>query len=126
MISEPIAVSMVSAVSGIAIAYIVNVVSKRVQQKKAKDGPIDRMEQMFDGYERLIKQKDIEDERKAVLIAELKEELMAARKMVIKLERDLEVSRNENLELIELLSNMRQEYKESMKEQNNVETSKNT
>ena len=119
MISEPIAVSIVSAVSGIAIAYIVNVASKRVQQKKAKDGPIDRMEQMFDGYERLIKQKDIEDERKAVLIAELKEELMAARKMVIKLERDLEVSRNENLELIELLSSMRQEYKESMKEHNN-------
>ena len=60
--NDSVAVSLISAFSGIVVAYIVNVAAKRVQARKVGQGPVDRMEQMFDGYERLIKQKDIEDE----------------------------------------------------------------
>lgn len=124
MITEPIAVSIISAISGIAIAYIVNVAAKKVQQKKTKEGPVDRMEQMFDGYERLIKQKDMEDERKARLIQELEEEIAMTRQMVKNLEhalnisqRELEESRNDNKELKAMLKRMRDEYNELKKEE---------
>lgn len=113
-------ISIVSAISAIVVAYIVNVAAKRVQKRKQERAPIDRMEQMFDGYERLIKQKDKEDERKARLMEELEQELIVTRAMVKKLEqalqnsqRELTQSRDEIRELRELLRNMRQEYKES-------------
>lgn len=115
---QAIIVSLISAASGIAIAYIVNVASKRVQRNKADKQPKDRMEQMFDGYERLIKQKDIEDARKARLIGELEEEIGMTRQMVKNLEhalavsqRELERSREDNEELKHMLGEMRKEYK---------------
>lgn len=115
---ESVIVSIVSAVSGIIIAYIVNVAAKKVQQKKADSQPKDRMEQMFDGYERLIKQKDKEDDRKVKAMKALEEELDFTRQTVSRLEaalaetqRELEVSREENIELREMLQAMRNEYK---------------
>lgn len=126
--NESVIVSLISAASGIIVAYIVNVASKRVQKKKLKEGPVDRMEQMFDGYERLIKQKDMEDERKARLMTELEEELVMTREMVRKLEhalsvsqQDLDISRRENRELKQILEEMREEYKkETLEEKKHV------
>lgn len=104
-------------VSALGVAYIVNVASKKVQKTKSDKQPKDRMEQMFDGYERLIKQKDVEDERKVRLMTELEDELLTTREMVRKLEhslsvtqRELELSRNENKELKDMLHDMRKEY----------------
>lgn len=118
MISEPIAVSLISAVSGIVIAYVVNVMAKRAQHQKKSATPVDQMERMFDGYDRLIRQKDAEDERKARLINELKDEIEMTRKMMKELEsalvrsqEELERSRDENNELRTMLKLMREEYK---------------
>ena len=115
--NDSVTVSLISAFSGIVVAYIVNVAAKKVQAKKEKQGPVDRMEQMFDGYERLIKQKDLEDERKARLIDELEEEIKMTRQMVKNLEhalavsqRELELSREDNRELKDMLKQMRDEY----------------
>lgn len=112
-----IVVSLISAISGVIIAYIVNVAAKKVQAKKEKQGPVDRMEQMFDGYERLIRQKDLEDERKARLIDELEEEIKMTRQMVKNLEhalaisqQELQRSREDNQELKDMLASMRDEY----------------
>ena len=123
MISDSIAVAIISAIGGVIIAYIVNVAAKKVQEKKEKEGPKDRMEQMFDGYERLIRQKDMEDERKARLIDELEEEISLTRDMVKKLEHALSVSqqeldnsRRDNGELKQMLQEMRNEYTELKKE----------
>ena len=117
MPNESIIIALISAISGIVIAYFVNVASKKVEKQKAKKEPNDRMEHMFDGYERLIKQKDVEDERKAKLIAELELELIATRDVVLKLEhslaitkQELELSRKENRELEDTLKTMRREY----------------
>lgn len=114
----PIAVSAISAVSGIIISYIVNIAAKKVQEKKTKNQPKDRMEQMFDGYERLIRQKDAEDDRKVKTMKSLEEELIFTRQTVQRLEKaleetqeELEVSRNENRELKYMLEEMRKEYK---------------
>lgn len=115
--NEAIVVSIISAVSGVAIAYIVNVAAKKVQKNKSDKQPKDRMEQMFDGYERLIKQKDLEDARKERLISELEEEISMTREMVRNLgaalalsQRELERSREDNKELKEMLQTMRDEY----------------
>ena len=115
--NDSVAVSLISAASGIVVAYIVNVAAKRVQARKEKQDPSDRMEQMFDGYERLIKQKDLEDERKASLIYELEEEIRMTRQMVKNLEhalsisqQELQRSREDNQELKYMLEQMREEY----------------
>lgn len=114
-------VSIISMVGGVITAYITSVLAKKVAKKKSQKQPKDRIEQMFDGYERLIKQKDREDERKARLMHELEEELIITRKMVAKLEaslaltqQELEISRQENRELRGLLQKMRQEYVEDV------------
>ena len=111
-------ISLISAISGVMIAYIVNVAAKKVQKSKEDKQPKDRIERMLDGYERLIKQKDLEDARKGRLISELEEEISMTRQMVRSLEqalavsqRELECSREDNLELKKMLQEMRNEYK---------------
>ena len=115
--NDSVAVSLISAASGIVVAYIVNVAAKRVQARKEKQDPSDRVEQMFNGYERLIKQKDLEDERKARLIDELEGEIRRTRQMVKNLEhalaisqQELQRSREDNQELKDMLEQMREEY----------------
>lgn len=117
VMNDGVVLSLISAGSAIAVAYIVNIASKKVQARKVKDGPLDRMEQMFDGYERLIKQKDLEDDRKARLITDLKRELEMTRDLVRKLEaslaesqREIVISRQENQDLKDMLKTMREEY----------------
>lgn len=116
-VSENVQISIISAVSGIIVAYIVNIAAKKVQEKKAEKQPKDRMEQMFDGYERLIKQKDLEDDRKQKYIKIIEEELTATKLHVSKLEDamdrtndELAQSRVENQELRDQLDAMRKEY----------------
>lgn len=115
--NEAVVIALISAFSGIAIAYIVNVMAKKVQAKKAEKQPKDRMEQMFDGYERLIKQKDAEDDRKQRYIKIIEAELTATKLHVGKLEEamertneELEQSRVENQQLKDQLDAMRREY----------------
>lgn len=115
---DQVSISLISAVSGVIIAYIINVASKKVQQNRQKSQPKDRMEQMFDGYERLIKQKDVEDDRKVKAMQALEEELVLTRRNVQRLEKalaqtqqELLESREENKELHTLLAEMRKEYK---------------
>ena len=126
--NNSVIISVISAVSGIVIAYIVNVAAKKVQSKKVENQPKDRIEQMFDGYERLIKQKDLEDDRKVQAMQALEEELAFTLKTIARLEqslaetqRELEESREENIELRTLLREMRKEYqsvKNHIKEEN--------
>lgn len=117
-LSDNVQISIISAVSGIIIAYIVNVAARKVQANKAEKQPKDRMEQMFDGYERLIKQKDTEDDRKQHYIKTIEKELQLTKDHVATLESALELtsdelakSRSENADLKKMLDAMRKEYK---------------
>lgn len=118
MISDPVAIALVSGVFGVIGTYITSVVAKKVQAKKAEKQPKDRMEQMFDGYERIIEAKDREDHRKAVLIKELQQavdrmedELIATRTSLNTTRNELVDSNLENKELHKMLHDMREEYK---------------
>lgn len=121
--NEQVAISLISAVSGVVIAYIVNVAAKRAQSNKDKKQPKDRMEQMFDGYERLIKQKDVEDDRKQKYIKVIEEELRATKLHVQALEAalaatndELARSREESKIFQEQLNAMRKEYQHKKNE----------
>lgn len=118
MPSDPVQIALVGMVGGVLTAYITNVLAKKVQANKAAKQPKDRMEQMFDGYERLIKQKDLEDDRKQKYITVIEKELSLTKEHVNRLENALEAtneelaqSRKENAELKSMLDKMRKEYK---------------
>lgn len=115
--TSPVLVSLISALGGIAIAYITYILSQRVQTKRAARQPRDRMEQMFDGYERLIKAKDIEDERKnktintlEIMVKQLETELEATKKLLSTTRIELQESKAENIELRKSLKELRKTY----------------
>ena len=121
--NDQVSISLISAISGVVIAYIVNVAAKKVQSNKDKKQPKDRMEQMFDGYERLIKQKDLEDDRKQKYIKIIEDELRATKLHVQALETalaatndELARSREESQQFQAQLDAMRKEYQTKKKE----------
>lgn len=121
--NDQIAISLISAISGVVIAYIVNVAAKKAQAAKDKKQPKDRMEQMFDGYERLIRQKDAEDDRKQKYIKIIEEELRVTKLHVSNLEaalaatnEELKLSREDSLKFQQQLDEMRKEYKSKKRE----------
>lgn len=117
MLSDPVLISLISGVSGVAIAYITYVLAQKYQAKKAQKQPKDRMEQMFDGYERLIKQMSDEDSRKARIIREQQFEISEMKQKLVVMEDNLQTAQEELLDshqskakLTKELAKMRKEY----------------
>lgn len=54
--------TIISVVGGIIIAYITNVVSKKVQERREAKEPKDRVELLFERYDAALKQKDAEND----------------------------------------------------------------
>lgn len=115
--NSPVLVSLISAAGGILITYITYVASQKVQNKRAARQPKDRMERMFDGYERLIRAKDLEDERKTKtitnlenMVEQLEKEVNDAKDLVARTRQDQQVSKDENVELRKSLRELRQAY----------------
>ena len=116
-VSDAVWVALIGMLGGLGTAYITNVVAKKVQAKKAEKQPKDRMEQMFDGYERLIKQMADEDERKARIIrdqqleiAEMKRKLTVMEDNLANAQDDLIESHKSKQLLTKELDKMRREY----------------
>lgn len=116
-VSDPVAVAIISTLGGVIIAYTTNVVAKKVQEKKASAQPKDRMEQMFDGYERLIKQMAAEDERKAQIIRDQQAEINRMKLKLSEMEDNLQAAQDElirshdsKLKLTNELDKMRKQY----------------
>lgn len=115
--TEAVQIAIISMIGGIIIAYITNVVAKKVQEKKAEKQPKDRMEQMFDGYERLIKQMADEDERKATIIRDQQKEIIEMKQKLNDMEDNLARAQDDLIEshkskqlLTKELDKMRREY----------------
>lgn len=123
--SEQVIIALISSIGGIIVSYITYVLAKKREESKKSRSPKDRMEQMFDGYERLIRQKDKEDERKVRMLNELEEELAITRKLVSKLEESLAITQEElkksvaeNKRLRDDLDIIRKEYMKNTVEEN--------
>lgn len=115
--SDAVKIAIISMVGGVLIAYITNVVAKKVQEQKAAKQPKDRMEQMFDGYERLIKQMAAEDERKALIIRDQQREIAEMKQKLNEMEDNLALAQDDLIEshkskqlLTKELDKMRREY----------------
>lgn len=115
--SDAVVVSIISMIGGVLIAYISNVAAKRVQAKRASKQPKDRMEQMFDGYDRLIKQMSAEDERKATVIRDQQKEIRYMKERLAQMESSLISAQDELLDsnrakkqLIHELDKIRKQY----------------
>jgi len=117
LVSDPVAVSIVTAIGGGVVAYLTYVKSQKVQAKKAEGHPKDRMELVIEGYEKLIVQKDAQNERDARQIKAMSEEMDLMHRMMRKLEQQLADSQDaheravrENVELKNEIKKLRQEY----------------
>lgn len=109
-------IAIISTVGGVAIAYITYVLARR---KKAS-APKDRMETIFDGYEKLITQQQAEIERKGSVITSLEnvvqrleDELAKTRTLLNEAREDLSNTREQNEELKTQLLDMRKQYSDS-------------
>lgn len=109
-----IAIALISAIGGILAAYIAVRYKDRVT---AKNRPKDRMESIFDGYESLIKQQQLDIDRKESqlvrtqeIIDRLQVELNTTREIVDKQQRELVDSRKVNEDLVIQLSQMKKTY----------------
>lgn len=96
--SEAVLISVISTIGGIIVAYIVNVIAKKVEEKRAAKNPKDRIELAFEWYDRALKQRD---EDNTQLRAELREAL-----------NKLDVSDRENDRLRNELYKIRNEYRQ--------------
>lgn len=110
MIDSSVLTALISAASGIAIAYIINVIAKRRRPK-------DRQETIFDGYERLIKQQQFDIDRKELqlnqtqlIIEQLQRQLDQTKLIVERQQGELTESRDSNRELVRQLADMRREH----------------
>lgn len=120
--SDAVAVAIISMIGGALVAYITNVAAKKVQQKRASRQPKDRMEQMFDGYERLIKQMATEDERKAAIIRDQQHDIKQMKAKLTEMEDKLAETQNELMDshaakrrLTTELDKMRKLYQSTVK-----------
>lgn len=117
MFSEPVLISIISVFGGGIVTLATIIAQKKVQENKAKKQPKDRMEQMFDGYERLIKQMAEEDDRKVAIIRAQQAEIVEMKEKLTIMETRLEEAQDELIsshqskqELTDELHKMRRQY----------------
>lgn len=106
--NNSVAISLISTLGGITIAYITNVLAKRVQAKREAKEPKDRMEQLLDGYDRALKQKDADNDELRAMLREAQDQLR-------EVERKLNHSYYENSRLKGELERMRAQYHNAAK-----------
>lgn len=114
MFSDTVIISIISTFGGVIIAYIVNVVAKKNKASKPKD----RMESIFDGYDKLIiqQQDDIKSKTTHInhlqeLIDKQREQLQESQEMIDGLKDELEIARGRNQELRDQLNLMKKNYR---------------
>lgn len=102
---------------GILTTWLTLRYKDRLAARNREQKPKDRMDTIFDGYEKLIVEQQKDIERKATQLAstqtiveQLQKELDDTRDLVRKQQEELEESRELNLELQKQLADMKREY----------------
>jgi hypothetical protein len=116
-VGNDVLVTIISTLGGIIITYL-TIKYKAQILKKAGRAPKDRMETIFDGYEKLIVQQQLEIDRKGGVISSLEavvkrleEELAHTRTLLNEARQDLSETREQNETFKQQLAAMRREYK---------------
>ena len=72
--------TIISVSGGVLIAYITNVVSKRVQAKREAKEPKDRVELLFERYDEALRQKDADNDELRAMLKDAEAKLHEANK----------------------------------------------
>lgn len=102
---------------GIVTTWLTLKYKDKIAIRNREEKPKDRMDTIFDGYEKLIIQQQTDIERKAIQIAstqkiveQLQKELDDTRDLVRQQQDELEQSREMNMDLKRQLHEMKKEY----------------
>lgn len=102
---------------GIVTTWLTLRYRDRLATRNREQKPKERMDTIFDGYEKLILQQQTDIERKATqitntqkIVEQLQKELDDTRELVRQQQDELEESRELNLELQTQLADMKKEY----------------
>lgn len=116
-IDSQIAVALIAAVAGIITTWLTVKYKDRIVRKAAPNKPKDRMDTIFDGYEKLILQQQTEIDRKQVVIGNLEDiienlerELATTRDLLATTKDEVAETKRQNYALKEQLTHMRRQY----------------
>lgn len=116
-VDSQIAVALIAAIAGIITTWLTVKYKDRVVKKTATSKPKDRMDTIFDGYEKLILQQQQEIDRKQLvvdhfekIIQNLEDELATTRDLLQTTKTELAETKRQNGELKNQLTRMRKDY----------------
>lgn len=95
MISDGVATALISAISGIVVTFLTMYYRNKSLSSKNASKPKDRMDLIFEGYEKLIKEQQLEIDRKARAIEHYEKLITAHREQVDALEQEIEKLKEE-------------------------------
>lgn len=124
VLDNQVIVALIAAIAGIITTWLTVKYRNRIVTKNAPHKPKDRMDTIFDGYEKLILQQQQEIDRKQVVIGNLedivdnlerelnasRETLASTKSLLAEAKHELRVAKDQNIKLTEQLAAMRKEY----------------
>lgn len=116
-VDSQIAVALIAAVGGVVTTWLTVKYKDRIIKKTAPNKPKDRMDTIFDGYEKLITQQQLEIDRKQKVIESLEgiietleHELATTRDLLTTTKYEVSETKRQNTELKDHLHRMRKDY----------------
>jgi septal ring factor EnvC (AmiA/AmiB activator) len=116
-IDNQITIALIAAVGGIITTWLTVKYKHLVVKKASPARPRDRMDTIFDGYEKLILQQQTEIDRKQDVVAHLEniienleQELATTRELLSATKDELGATKRQNTEMKEQLHQMRKDY----------------
>ena len=117
MLSDEVSVAAISTLGGIVVTYLTVKYKDRIVKKRLPHAPKDRMDNIFDGYERLITQLTTDMERKEGsidrlegIVQGLEDELAKTKSLLQETKQQLHESQLQRRDMSEQLKIMREEY----------------
>ncbi|MFA5172580.1 MAG: hypothetical protein WC426_13545 [Sulfuriferula sp.] len=111
-------IALIAAIGGIVTTWLTVKYKDRIIKTNAPSKPKDRMETIFDGYEKLILQQQSEIERKGSVIESLENiidnlerELVTTKELLATTKAEVAETSSQNIQLKDQLKKMRIDYK---------------
>jgi hypothetical protein len=118
-------IALIAAVAGIITTWLTVKYRNKVVRGHGPNKPKDRMDTIFDGYEKLIMQQQVEIDRKQSVIGNLESivdnldrELQTTRDLLSATKDEVAITKRQNIELKDHLQRMRKEYEPHRLEKN--------
>lgn len=116
-IDSQVAVALIAAIGGIVTTWLTVKYKDRIIKKTALSKPKDRMDTIFEGYEKLILQQQTEIDRKQLVIenlekivGHLEQELATTKELLGATKDEVAETKRQNSDLKAVLKKMRKDY----------------